>query len=169
MSREGLERLVVWRKARDFALMVYQQIIPTLPPEEKWNLGQQLRRSAASIPANIAEGYGRFYYQETIRFGYLARGSLDETLSHVLLAFELGFIDGHLRKEVADKSNDLIKLINGSIAYLKRERSGENEPGKPALIHESTMVYITNQDLENGTGDPTPTLDSRYEFNGVMT
>jgi len=45
-----------------------------------------------SIPANIAEGYGRYYYQDNVRFCYIARGSLEETLSHLVLAHELNYI-----------------------------------------------------------------------------
>lgn len=62
MSVEGLKRLKVWLRAKDFVLKVYKQVLPLLPPEEKWNLNQQLRRSSLSISANIAEGRGRFYY-----------------------------------------------------------------------------------------------------------
>ena len=88
MSVQGLRRLKVWVRAKDFALKIYEQVLPLLPSEEKWNLNQQLRRSSLSVSANIAEGYGRFYYQDNVRFCYLARGSLEETLSHLVFAFE---------------------------------------------------------------------------------
>ena len=78
MSIKGLERLETWKKSRDFALSVYKEVLPLLPLEEKWGLNQQIRRSAQSVPANIAEGYGRYYYQENVRFCYVARGSLEE-------------------------------------------------------------------------------------------
>jgi len=68
MTVEGLKRLKVWVKAKDFALRIYDQILPLLPTAEKWNLNSQLRRSSLRISANIAEGYGRFYYQENVRF-----------------------------------------------------------------------------------------------------
>lgn len=76
---KGLETLQVWQRAMAFAVKVYRQVLPSLPSQEKWSLVDQLRRSVQSIPANIAEGYGRFYYQESIRFCYIARGSLEET------------------------------------------------------------------------------------------
>ena len=79
MSIKSLESLEAWRKSKEFSLRVYREVLPLLPSEEKWNLNQQLRRSSLSIPANIAEGYGRFYYQDNIRFCYIARGSLEET------------------------------------------------------------------------------------------
>jgi four helix bundle protein len=68
MSVDGLKRLKVWARAKDFALKIYKQALPLLPSEEKWNLNQQLRRSSLSISANIAEGYGRFYFQDNVRF-----------------------------------------------------------------------------------------------------
>lgn len=82
MSVQGLKRLQVWVKAKDFGIRVYKKVLPLLPADERWNLAQQLRRSSLSISANIAEGYGRFYYQDNVRFCYVARGSLAETLSH---------------------------------------------------------------------------------------
>ena len=68
MSREGLEKLNVWLKAKNLAVFVYKRVLPSLPDSEQYNLTGQIRRAASSIPANIAEGYGRFYYQDTIRF-----------------------------------------------------------------------------------------------------
>jgi four helix bundle protein len=85
MSVKSLESLEAWCRSRDFSLRIYKEVLPLLPPEEKWNLNQQMRRSALSIPANVAEVYGRYYYQDNIRFCYNARGSLEETLSHMTM------------------------------------------------------------------------------------
>jgi four helix bundle protein len=65
---QGLETLEAWKKARALVLVVYREGLPLLPAEEKWHLNQQIRRSAQSVFANIAEGHGRFYYQENVRF-----------------------------------------------------------------------------------------------------
>ena len=148
MSVQGLERLDVWCKARDFALYVYREVLPVLPPEEKYGLNQQIRRAVQSIPANIAEGYGRFYYQENIHFCYIARGSLEETLSHLVLAAELSFLPDDIYKHLARESEDLVRLINGYIAYLKRSKQGEKEPGSSLSIRESIEPYsIADEDL----------------------
>ena len=72
MSTEGLRRLKTWVRAKEFALSIYKHVLPLLPAEEKWNSNQQLRRTSLSIAANIAEGYGRFYFQDNVRFCYIA-------------------------------------------------------------------------------------------------
>lgn len=141
MSLEGLERLDVWRKAKDFAVKVYREVIPHLPPEEKWGMNQQLRRSAQSISANIAEGHGRFYYQENVRFCYIARGSLEETVSMLSLAYELDYLPKQTFEELVKDSNDLSKLLNGYIAYLKRSKHGAEEPGANRNIREDAPHY----------------------------
>jgi four helix bundle protein len=143
MSSTGLQRLQAWLKAKDFAVEVYRHGIPGLPDEEKWGLANQMRRSAQSIPANIAEGYGRYYYQETIRFCYIARGSLDETLSHILLASELGYLPADTTTRLITRGDEVAKLINGYIEYLKRSRQGDNEPGSYQSVHELPENYDT--------------------------
>ncbi len=77
MSEEkGLDTLQVRLRAVTLSVKVCQQILPLLPTEEKWALTAQLRRSVQSVPANIAEGYGRYYYQE----GYVFATSLEAHL-----------------------------------------------------------------------------------------
>ena len=158
MTTDGLEKLDVWRKARDFVVRVYREAVPLLPFEEKWGLAQQIRRSAQSIPANIAEGYGRFYYQDNIRFCYIARGSLEETLSHLNLAYKTGALTEEIYQLLIQDGNAVGQLINGYIAYLKRSRMGANEPGAPASIREETADYSVN---EPETPEPT-VLDSQF-------
>ena len=129
MSLEGLNRLKVWVKAKEFAVAIYKKVLPLLPSEEKWNLNQQLRRSVLSVPANIAEGYGRFYYQDNVRFCYNARGSLEEVLSHLTVAYELNYISEGLYRELMNDGDEVDRMLNGYIAYLKKSKQGANEPG----------------------------------------
>ena len=141
MSVEGLQRLDVWRRAKDFALRIYLDLLPLLPPEEKWNLNSQIRRSSLSISANIAEGYGRYYYQENVRFCYNARGSLEEMLSHLVFSFEAKYIPDTLFKELSIEGDEIERMLNGYIAYLKRSKQGANEPGSTGAIHELPGPY----------------------------
>lgn len=142
MSLTGLERLDVWRRAKEFALAVYKNALPALPAEEKWAMAQQLRRAAQSIPANIAEGHGRFYFQENVRFCYIARGSLEETVSFLVLAYELGYLSESAYSTLISQSEDLTRLLNGYIAYFKKTKRGKDEPGAQSLIKEDSTDYL---------------------------
>jgi four helix bundle protein len=141
VTSTGLERLNAWVKAREYANVIYREVLPLLPPEEKFNLNSQIRRAAISIPANIAEGYGRFYYQSNIQFCYNARGSLEELLSHLILAHDLGFLQDELFLKVIADGNSLVILLNGYIAYLKKTKQGEKEPGNNGLLSEERGSY----------------------------
>ena len=84
--------LEVWEKAHQLTLVVYQ-ITGCFPKSELFGLTSQLRRSAASVPANLAEGCGRNSDRELARFGRIALGSASELGYHLLLARDLGLID----------------------------------------------------------------------------
>ena len=140
---QGLETLEAWKKARAFVLHVYKEVLPKLPSEEKWHLSQQLRRSAQSVPANLAEGHGRFYYQDNVRFCYIARGSLTETYTHLLLARDLKYIPDALFDQLKNQIEELIRIINGYIAYLKRSKRGEKEPGANYAVRDESTEYLT--------------------------
>lgn len=155
MSISGLEKLDVWCKARDYAVRVHKEIQPLLPPEEKWSLSQQLRRSSQSIPANIAEGHGRFYFQDNVRFCYIARGSLEETLSHIVYAQKVGYLSEKLYQSFALDGENLNRLINGYIAFLKKSKQGANEPGANYVVREVSSDYTIE--------DTTSTVNSNIE------
>jgi four helix bundle protein len=141
---KGLETLLVWQKSLAFSVEVCKTILPKLPAQEKWALVDQLRRSAQSIPANIAEGYGRFYFQESIRFCYIARGSLEETFSHLTLARQLDYFDDETYKRLNGQIAELRRMISGYIAFLKESKRGASEPGANHQIREVTPDYAIN-------------------------
>ncbi len=143
MSVEGLKRLKVWTRANDFALKVYAQVLPLLPITEKWNLNSQLRRSALSVAANIAEGHGRYYFQDNVRFCYLARGSLEETLSHLTFAVQANLIPREIYEQFVCDGDELGKMLNSYIAFLKKNKQGAGEPGaalEPVMNFALTML-----------------------------
>ena len=145
---EGLNGLEVYREAQELAKKVYCKVLPCLPPEEKWGLASQLRRAAASVPANIAEGYGRYYFQEAIRYCYLARGSLMELSSHLDLANDQDYLSDVPKSLVDEKMAVILKLIHGYFIYLKQSKRGWNEPG-PHSIFESFTIYTDNEEFGN--------------------
>ena len=142
MSITGLEKLDVWCKARDLAVRIHKEVLPLLPSEEKYALSQQLRRSSQSIPANIAEGHGRFYFQDNVRFCYIARGSLEETLSHIVYAYKVDYISEIIYKSFAVDGESLNRLINGYIGFLKKSKQGANEPGANYSVRDLPTDYI---------------------------
>ena len=146
---EGLNRLQVYQCAQDLARLVYLQVIPGLPSEEKYGLNGQIRRAATSIPANIAEGYGRYYYQDSIRFSYLARGSLMELSSHIDLAASQGYISDDTKALLNANMALLLKLIHGYINYLRESKRGWNEPGSQS-ISEGEVNYLINDEDDSG-------------------
>jgi len=148
MTVMNLDQLEVWRLARDFAVTIYKIVIPHLPASEKYNLADQLKRAAASVPANIAEGHGRFYFQDNVRFCYIARGSLTEAQSHLALAKELGFITQEIFTSVTSEAEKVVRSINGWIAYLKKAKTGINEPGANHVVHEILAPYLVDNSIE---------------------
>lgn len=136
---EGLEELILWQKSMQLSVQVCKYIVTSFPPEEKYALGMQLRRSIQSIPANVAEGYGRFYYQEGIRFCYIARGSLEESLTHLILAHEMKYISNETFSSLNKDLVEIRKMLNGYIGFLKKNKRGINEPGY--MIKEEFVAY----------------------------
>lgn len=122
-NNQGLETLEIWRRSIDFAVDVCQEILPSFPSEEKWALNSQLRRSAQSIPANIAEGYGRYNFQESIHYCYIARGSMAETKTHLILANRLGYLDDQKHQKYQTRLAELGKMLNGYIKHLRNQKN----------------------------------------------
>ncbi len=141
MSAQSLKKLEVWKRAKNFALKIYREVLPKLPPDEKWALAQQIRRSSVSIAANIAEGQGRFHYQDNVRFCYIARGSLQETLSHLVFCNEAGFIPTEIYAPLEKEGDEIEKMLHGYIAYLMKTKQGAKDPGHS--VSESLGPYIT--------------------------
>ena len=129
MTEKGLENLQIWQKAQRIAALICRHIVTSFPDDEKWSLSSQMRRSVQSIPANIAEGFGRYSFQEGIRYSYIARGSLDETYSHLNLAHSLGYINEDQYASVKTQLQEVRRMLNGYIRFLKESKRGKNEPG----------------------------------------
>lgn len=117
-----LTELRTWVLSRSFRNEVFE-ISKTFPNEEKYALTQQVIRSSRSISANIAEGHGRFHFKENIQFCRIARASLQETLDHLICAFDCGYISQHQLDEYIKKSEVLMKTINAYISSMKQKIS----------------------------------------------
>lgn len=114
--------LEVWKQARIIRRLI-SDLAKTFPAEEKFRLTDQIIRSSRSIGNNIAEGHGRFHYQDNIRFCIMARGSLSETLDHLLIAVDEKIITDETLQAFQTEYESSLRLLNGYVQYLKNKKS----------------------------------------------
>ena len=95
------------------------KITNNFPKEEKFKLGDQLRRSASSVPTNIVEGNSRAHKKEDIQFLYLAKGSLEEPKYHLLLAKDLGYLSDTIYNKLIEDCREIGRMISGLVKHLK--------------------------------------------------
>jgi four helix bundle protein len=107
--------LEVWKAARDLRHEIYK-LAKTLPDFEKFGLASQLRRAATSVTANIAEGFGRFGYQENAQFLRQARGSLYELRDHLTTCLDEGYLTAEENARLERLAHSVGRLLNG---YLR--------------------------------------------------
>jgi four helix bundle protein len=118
----SFEELEVYKLAREFSRKV-GKLIQKLPPVEDYNLKGQMRRAKLSVTNNIAEGYGRYHFQENIQYCRQSRGSICELIDDFNECYDNGYIDQGYRDELKSDAYQLIKVLNGYIASIKRQKS----------------------------------------------
>ena len=118
---QDFTNLTAWVKAHELTIKVYQ-LAKQLPPSERYNRASQTLRAVSSIEANIAEGHGRYYFQENIAFCRKARGSLSELQCHLISARDLGQLPQDQVEEILQDIENLRKILNGYIRYLKNKK-----------------------------------------------
>jgi four helix bundle protein len=118
MSQKTYAELIVWRKALDLTVSVYRYT-EILPKTELYGLTSQMRRAGISIPSNIAEGQARWSRKSFLLHLTIARGSLSELETQIILAHELGFFSNQQRNELMDQCLEVKRLINGLAKSLK--------------------------------------------------
>lgn len=119
--------LQVWEKSYKLCLEVYK-LFKEFPPEERYGLCSQLRRSSVSIPSNIAEGYGRRGRQEYIHFLYIAYGSYCELETQILLSSDLGYINSNDKERILTLGKEVERMLKGLITSLEKKSL---EPSNP--------------------------------------
>lgn len=122
--KNRFENLDVWKQCRSIRKNVWN-LCKTLPSDEKYMLKNQMIRASRSVTANIAEGYGRYHYQENIQFCRQGRGSLYELIDHVLVAQECNYINENQAKKLLKELETAIRLMNGYIKYLRSKKNGK--------------------------------------------
>jgi four helix bundle protein len=109
---ESYQDLLVWQKSMDLVEGVYK-IAGKLPLNEQYGLTSQIRRAVVSVPANIAEGFGRWHSKEFVRFLLIANGSVKELETHLLIAIRLGLLQQSNIAGLVKMTEEISKMIFG--------------------------------------------------------
>jgi four helix bundle protein len=128
----SFEDLDAWKNSRAVKLRV-RELVRLWPDDEKYRLTDQIIRSSRSPGSQLAEGFGRFYEKDNVRFCRIARGSLYETKNHLWDALDEGYIDQKTHNETCELIIRAIQTVNGYIRYLLSmgKRYTVSEPGGP--------------------------------------
>jgi len=131
-----------WKSCR-LVRNCFSGIIRKLPVEEKYALTDGMRRASRSITENIAEGYGRYHFQENIQFCRISRGSLFELKDQLITAFDEKYLDVGEVKQVNLLIDKALSLLNGYINYLSKAKNNKN-PKNDNRVHEPEVLYRNN-------------------------
>ena len=117
----GFRELEVGKEARKFRNTM-SSLTRKFPASEKYKLTDQLLRASRSVTACIAEGYGRYHFQENVQFCRQSRGSLMECLDHLTVALDEQYIDQTRFEEYESQYQTILKLLNGYISFLTKRK-----------------------------------------------
>ncbi len=128
----SFKELEVWKACRELRILIWKTV-KTFPSEEKYRLTDQMIRSSRSATTQIAEGYGRFHFQENIQFCRISRGSLFELIDHLTVALESEYITDQQYRDLEQKAIKCIQILNGYINYLIKAKANHstNEIAEP--------------------------------------
>jgi four helix bundle protein len=114
--------LEVWKKCRQLRQEIWI-LVKSFPAEEKYRLADQMIRSSRSPSTQIAEGYGRYHFQENVQFCCIARGSLYEVLDHLSVCIDSEYITSEKHDAIENLIYECIRLLNGYINYLVKSKN----------------------------------------------
>jgi four helix bundle protein len=120
-TRKDYKELEVWQKAVSLATALYK-VTGSFPDTEKFGLTAQVRRAATSVPANIAEGWGRGSTKEYVQFLLVARGSLLELETHLIIAQRLGYLNADQSATAHKQVESISMMLNRLIAALRARK-----------------------------------------------
>ncbi|MBI3075146.1 MAG: four helix bundle protein [Parcubacteria group bacterium] len=118
-NKKGYKNLIVWQKSDELAFQVYLAT-KKFPKEEMFGLISQMRRAAVSVPANIVEGYARYWQKEKIQFYNIARGSLSELEYYLDFSFRLGYLTKENYLNLVKLRNETGRLLHGFVLSVKK-------------------------------------------------
>ena len=127
MKIQSFTDLDVYKECRLLRKAISELTKMYFPSEEKHKLTDQIVRSSRRVTACIAEGYGRHYYQDNVRFCRMSRASLTETLEHLITAYDENYITADILKDFKLKVDTCSRLLNGYINYLLKAKHPKDE------------------------------------------
>ncbi|MDO9256091.1 MAG: four helix bundle protein [Bacteroidales bacterium] len=128
----SFKELEVWKACRELRLLIWK-LVKSFPNEEKYRLTDQMISASRSATTQIAEGYGRFHFQENIQFCRISRGSLFELIDHLTVALDSEYISDHEYNDLEEKTARCIQILNGYINYLvkAKDKYSGNQTSEP--------------------------------------
>ena len=120
-SFKSFEELDCWKACREVRKFIYE-LVKKIPSDEKYGLVQDMRRAARSTTHNIAEGFGRYHYQENIQFCRHSRGSLHELIDQLITSLDQEYITQEDYEQGRSLIDRALALLNGYINYLSRQK-----------------------------------------------
>jgi four helix bundle protein len=129
MNDYSFEKLEVYILAREYRKKIYK-LSKELPDDEKYNLVSQTRRASLSLTNNIAEGHGRYHYQENIQFLRQSRGSLEELIDDINVCIDEKYTNETKLNNLKEDAYLLLKKINGYIKYLRVKKEEDVSSNK---------------------------------------
>jgi len=117
VSISSYRDLIAWQKAVDLVVEVYKAT-KGHPPEEKFGLALQMRQAVVSIPSNLAEGQGRSTRKDYVHFLYIARGSIQELETQIIVSERLEFVSKEISDALLERLGEVGRLVNGLIRSL---------------------------------------------------
>jgi len=121
-SFKSFEELECWKACTEVRRFI-TKLVKKFPREEKFALTDDMKRAARSSTHNIAEGFGRFHYQENIQFCRQSRGSLHELIDQLITAKDEGLIQDEDYEKGRELISKALAILNGYINYLSRKKS----------------------------------------------
>jgi four helix bundle protein len=112
--------LILWQKAMDLAERIYHAT-ESFPRREMFGLTNQLRRAAVNIPSNVAEGQGRATRKDFLQFLSIARGSLQEVETQVILSHRLAYLNELSKCSLLEATTEIARILNGLVNSLSTE------------------------------------------------
>jgi four helix bundle protein len=123
MGIRSYRDLEVWKKAMSLAVECYKAT-RSFPREEQFGMTSQIRRAAASIPANIAEGHGRLHTKEFMNYLSIAGGSIMELETHLMLSQRIGLLPEVRLDQLLVLADEVSRMLSGLRSSLKRRGEG---------------------------------------------